>query len=772
MSDPKAYTVAWICAVTAESVAARAFLDEDYGPPQQVARHDNNSYVLSSIGSHNVVIAALPDGEYGTNSAAAVARDLVHSFPNVRIGLMVGIGGGAPSRKRDIRLGDIVVSKPGGGHGGVFQYDSGKTFQNGSFQETSFLNQPPVLLRTAVANLRATYEMKGHQLVKDVNKNLEKIKKRSKYKQPSPTSDRLYKSHIVHPLNSSDGCDIACGNDTACLIDRPERDEEDDDPAIHYGLIASGNQLMKDAYIRDKLAAERDVLCFEMEAAGLMNHFPCLVIRGICDYSDSHKNKAWQGFAAMIAAALSKAEDLSTTRNPHFVVPFPSDPDFVNRPDIWTWIEEQYAGPNSRFALVGMGGFGIFWVNANTKATFEESYRSIADILALPRRHDPDINILALVRKWLQREDVSPWLMIIDNADDVRMLFAKDGIETYLSYLPKRTKSKTLVTSRSRDAAERLTGNVKMVYTVPTMEKEQALQLLKRKLGRDINEAAALRLIRTLEYIPLAVNQAAAYIHRRSPRVTVESYLEEFHSTEQRKGTLLRSDRGDIQRYEGVSNSVVVTWQVTFEQIKREQPRAANLLSLMSYFQAQNIPEYMLHNYSSGNIVSEESDDEHGETSSDDFEDDLDMLRGYSLVTMTAMPGFLEMHSLAQFCTKAVSTRTETLGEEHPSTLTSMANLASTYRNQGRWKEAEELEVRVMETRKRVLGEEHPNTLTSMHNLVFTWKDLERWKDATQLLQECVRLTENVLGVDHTDTISSSSALSDWRVELSKSGHA
>ncbi|KAF4888268.1 Kinesin light chain [Colletotrichum fructicola] len=912
MSDPKAYTVAWICAVTAESVAARAFLDEDYGPPQQVARHDNNSYVLGSIGSHNVVIAALPDGEYGTNSAAAVARDLVHSFPNVRIGLMVGIGGGAPSRKRDIRLGDIVVSKPGGGHGGVFQYDSGKTFQNGSFQETSFLNQPPVLLRTAVANLRATYEMKGHQLVKDVNKNLEKIKKRSKYKQPSPTSDRLYKSHIVHPLNSSDGCDIACGNDTACLIDRPERDEEDDDPAIHYGLIASGNQLMKDAYIRDKLAAERDVLCFEMEAAGLMNHFPCLVIRGICDYSDSHKNKAWQGFAAMIAAAyardllrqiapdsveaekqirevldsihedvqrlektadetktgvmtiqshqidhthrlihieqgvqdlrLSKAEDLSTTRNPHFVVPFPSDPDFVNRPDIWTWIEEQYAGPNSRFALVGMGGFGksqmaihfahklhatspktsIFWVNANTKATFEESYRSIADILALPRRHDPDINILALVRKWLQRED-----------------------------------SKILVTSRSRDAAERLTGNVKMVYTVPTMEKEQALQLLKRKLGRDINEAAALRLIRTLEYIPLAVNQAAAYIHRRSPRVTVESYLEEFHSTEQRKGTLLRSDRGDIQRYEGVSNSVVVTWQVTFEQIKREQPRAANLLSLMSYFQAQNIPEYMLHNYSSGNIVSEESDDEHGETSSDDFEDDLDMLRGYSLVTMTAMPGFLEMHSLAQFCTKvwiseygfpdqwktlflqsasqhfpsgvfetwqqcqtlmphiqplldkppleecgrlewselltnvswylvmlgnyfraevivqqAVSTRTETLGEEHPSTLTSMANLASTYRNQGRWKEAEELEVRVMETRKRVLGEEHPNTLTSMHNLVFTWKDLERWKDATQLLQECVRLTENVLGVDHTDTISSSSALSDWRVELSKSGHA
>ncbi|EED12794.1 wd40 protein, putative [Talaromyces stipitatus ATCC 10500] len=87
---------------------------------------------------------------------------------------------------------------------------------------------------------------------------------------------------------------------------RPDRSDEDDNPAIHYGLIASANQLMKDALVRDKLSAEKDVLCFEMEAAGLMNHFPCLVIRGICDYSDSHKNKEWQGYAAMAAAAYAK----------------------------------------------------------------------------------------------------------------------------------------------------------------------------------------------------------------------------------------------------------------------------------------------------------------------------------------------------------------------------------------------------------------------------------------------------------------------------------
>ncbi|KAH7010690.1 uncharacterized protein B0I36DRAFT_378566 [Microdochium trichocladiopsis] len=285
MSDPQKYTVGWICAITTES-------------------HDNNNYVLGKVGGHNVVIAVLPDAEYGIAPAAAVARDMLHSFPNVRIGLMVGIGGGAPSRKRDVRLGDVVVSSRDGGKGGVFHYDFGKTIQNQSFQETAFLDQPPTVLRTTVSTLRGTYEMNGHQLVDDVDKALTKIKKRKKYTRPPPASDRLYKPDFIHPSQSSDGCDVACGNDETHLVVRKERDEEEeDDPVIHYGLIASGSQLMKDARIRDKLADEKGVLCFETEAAGLMNHFPCLVIRGICDYSDSHKNKEWQGLAAMMAAA-------------------------------------------------------------------------------------------------------------------------------------------------------------------------------------------------------------------------------------------------------------------------------------------------------------------------------------------------------------------------------------------------------------------------------------------------------------------------------------
>jgi len=307
MSNPKDYTVGWICAITTEYVAAQAFLDEKHEGPECVSPNDNNDYTLGKVGKHNVVIAVLPNGEYGLSSAASVASDMRHSFPNVRIGLMVGIGGGAPSRKHDIRLGDIVVSAPRDGKGGVFQYDFGKTVQDQSFRPTRFLNQPPMVLRTAVNGLKAQYESEGHQLEEAINSILEKKSRlRKKYQRPGPSSDRLYQTRATHPPNDEASCAAVCGDNPSNLIPRHERAEDEDNPAIYYGLIASANRLMKDASLRDKFAKEKDVLCFEMEAAGLMNQFPCLVIRGICDYSDTHKNKEWQGYAAMAAAAYAK----------------------------------------------------------------------------------------------------------------------------------------------------------------------------------------------------------------------------------------------------------------------------------------------------------------------------------------------------------------------------------------------------------------------------------------------------------------------------------
>lgn len=301
------YTVGWICAINIEYIAAQEILDEEHGVPQFKPVNDNNDYTLGRVKGHKVVIAVLPTQEYGTNSAAAVARDLLRTFPNIRIGLMVGIAGGAPSKEHDIRLGDVVVSTPGNGRGGVFQYEFGKQIQNQDFESTGFLNQSPFILRTAVNGLKTKYERKGHHLEDIVNTVLKKNPRlRKRFKRPDPSADRLFRNEVIHPRSNPEYCLATCGNDPSRLIQRPDRAEDEDSPAIHYGLIASSNCLMKDAVARDKLAQEHGVLCFEMEAAGLMNHFPSLVIRGICDYSDSHKNKEWQGYAAMIAAAYAK----------------------------------------------------------------------------------------------------------------------------------------------------------------------------------------------------------------------------------------------------------------------------------------------------------------------------------------------------------------------------------------------------------------------------------------------------------------------------------
>ncbi|KAF4968988.1 hypothetical protein FSARC_3642 [Fusarium sarcochroum] len=305
MSDPSDYTVGWICALTTESVAAQVFLDETHEGPATQDALDTNSYTFGKIKQHNVVIAVLPMGEYGTASAAGVAKDMLRSFRNIRIGLMVGIGGGAPSSTNDIRLGDIVVSVPTAGQSGVFQYDFGKSIQEESFQQTRTLNQPPQALLSIVATLKGQHVIHGNGLEDAINYTLQKYPALEEdFSRPPQSTDILFQSTFKH-VQGGDSCD-PCSADAVHVVNRKDRKKKSTNPQVHYGTIASANTLMKDAIMRDRLASQKDVLCFEMEAAGLMNRFPCLVVRGICDYSDSHKNKEWQGFAAMAAAAYAK----------------------------------------------------------------------------------------------------------------------------------------------------------------------------------------------------------------------------------------------------------------------------------------------------------------------------------------------------------------------------------------------------------------------------------------------------------------------------------
>jgi nucleoside phosphorylase len=212
---------------------------------------------------------------------------------------MVGIGGGVPSEDHDIRLGDVVVSNPGKHDGGVIQYDFGRTVAEGRFVHNSSLNAPPPVLLTAVSTLKARHNLRGHR-ISDYLSAVDSPRLREKYVYQGSENDVLFTAEYDH-VGDDANCDQC---DKSMTVSRTTRDETV--PYIHYGTIASGNQVMRDGKTRERWRRESDVLCFEMEAAGLMNSFPCLVIRGICDYADSHKNKRWQGYAAATAAAYAK----------------------------------------------------------------------------------------------------------------------------------------------------------------------------------------------------------------------------------------------------------------------------------------------------------------------------------------------------------------------------------------------------------------------------------------------------------------------------------
>ncbi|EED12256.1 Pfs, NACHT, and Ankyrin domain protein [Talaromyces stipitatus ATCC 10500] len=291
------YTIAWISALPLEMAAAKAVLDEIHCALPQSST-DRNAYTLGRLCDHNVAVACLPSGIYGVTSAATVLAQMLSTFSSLRFGLMVGIGGGVPS-KFDIRLGDVVVSKPNRTENGVIQYDLGKTLSGGRFQRTGSLNKPPHELLTAISQIDSDQMMGKQQVQQIIHDTLAKNEQiRGQFSRPP--DDWLFCGTYDHKTITDD-CS-AC--DRSQLVSRAPRPT--DEPQIHYGLIASGNQVMKDAKTRDLIAQELDILCFEMEAAGLMDQLPCLVIRGICDYCDSHKSKQWQGYAAVTAAAYAK----------------------------------------------------------------------------------------------------------------------------------------------------------------------------------------------------------------------------------------------------------------------------------------------------------------------------------------------------------------------------------------------------------------------------------------------------------------------------------
>ncbi|KAL2828076.1 hypothetical protein BJY01DRAFT_241007 [Aspergillus pseudoustus] len=627
------YTVGWISALPIEMAAAQALLDEVH-PSLPVPRHDHNAYTLGRIGEHNVIIACLPSGIYGSTSATAVATRLRSSFPSIRFGLMVGIGGGVPNSDADIRLGDVVVSKPTDTHGGVVQYDFGKAMtREKGFQRVGMLNGPPQVLLAAIAKLQAMHLTQARRFlgfVEELESTLPSDRQ-APFARPA-AKDRLYMADYKH-VNLKN---MTCRNcDPNKLVARSPRNQSEL-PVIHYGLIASGNQVVKDAEIRDKICGELGAYCLEMEAAGLMNDYPCLVVRGICDYADSHKNKSWQGYAAATAAAFAKelllvvpdtqkqkreaAQDVALTEtDARFRIPLdlrnvPAIQKFIGREDelerLWQGLRPDCSPIRKVGVLHGLGGIGktqlaarfarvhkdhfsgIFWLNAKDRSALMQSLATAwsrvphrADTACTPNNdgatqirisNDDDLNQRAqTMLKWLTTEGNARWLLIYDNVDQ----FSEDISD----FFPVADHGSIIITTRLLRLAELGTG-----FPIHKLDPENATRLLFGSAGwnaqkHDPNEPdpGVTALISRLDGLPLAITIAGSYI--RQSGVSVAQYLRFY--TESWEDLMVQTPQSQYYAH----GNLLTTWLITYNEIRKCHPASAQLLLLLAIFDNRDI---------------------------------------------------------------------------------------------------------------------------------------------------------------------------------------
>ncbi|KAJ6261505.1 hypothetical protein Dda_4175 [Drechslerella dactyloides] len=487
-------------------------------------------------------------------------------------------------------------------------------------------------------------------------------------------------------------------------------------------------------------------------------------------------------------------------------LPFHQNPDFVNRGDTLTEIDKRCSRPGGRAALVGLGGVGksqlaieyffnvrekpqriqVFWVYGSSTAKFVAAYKDIADKLQLPGRDDSTANMLHLVHNWLCSEDSGRWFMVLDSADDKNLFFpqehsaaSKGSVSSIklADFLPKSQNGSILITSRNRDLARKLIGRDIDVLEIQQMSLDEGLRLLQNKLSRPSKPVVELRsgpdsepakaLLAALGYMPLAISQAAAYINQRYPPVTIQGYLQQFHDSDERREELLTRESLDLCREEGASNSILATYQISFNP--------------------QGIPGFMIWNHFDGN-----PDAENGRNRRHKIDSDLGFLIDLSLVATNPDGDTFVMHPLVQFATRTClkSMKIEgrvrqkflaVLSEEFPygdigtwsqcqlllphvepwvnmqltnnedaACWTKVMTKAAWYlQGRGLYTQAKFMLRRSWETGKQVLGINHPYTFVSARLLATVLSLQGSSEEAEQILQGVLELDKNQLDCRH-----------------------
>jgi tetratricopeptide (TPR) repeat protein len=473
----------------------------------------------------------------------------------------------------------------------------------------------------------------------------------------------------------------------------------------------------------------------------------------------------------------------------------------------------------------------VFWVPAISRESFELAYREIAIHLRLPGIADPNTNINKLVKEALSADSFGRWLMIVDNADDPAVLSGLvDGhpkLARLDDYLPHSRRGAVLFTTRSRKVARTLTPGC--VLELKDMSQGEAKELLTQHITEEalLNDSIAIdQLLSILAYLPLAIVQAAAFINNN--KTSISEYVSLFkHPSAEIE--LFSEQFEDPSRYREMDSTIAKTWHISFDQLRKQDPLAAEYLSFMACIDRINIPQSLLP--LKGSAVQRVKA--------------LGTLTGYAFITerQLAMQGvdgerFFDMHrlvhvastawlhkheewtswtnivvnrleelvpwgghegkevwipyllhavhtaahedtvkgiamaslldrvgrcqtSLGQYAVaevshrQALSLKKDVLGFEHPSTLTSMNNLAGVLHRQGKYEEAEAMNRQTLARYEKVLGHEHPDTLTSINNLALVLNSQGKHEEAETMHRQTLARREKVLGHKHPDTLMS-----------------
>ncbi|KAG5791915.1 hypothetical protein H9Q69_009056 [Fusarium xylarioides] len=653
-SNRRGFEIAIICALTLEADAIEALFDhhwEDDGPPFDKEPGDPNAYSTGVIGRFNVVLAYMPG--MGKVNAATVAANCGKSFPSIKLALVVGICGVVPfsPTKDEIVLGDVIISN------GVIQYDFGRQLPERLARKDTLLDvlgRPNPEIRGVLAKLKGLRHRR--QLSAKIESFLDVLRQDPELhaEYPGSTEDKLFEATYRH-IDDHRSCKQAeCKGD---LVKRSSLSTTDGPPkpAVHFGLMASADTVMKSGEDRDRIASTEDVIAFEMEGVGVWDSFPCIIIKGGCDYADSHKSKVWQRYAAATAAACAKAflgfwvpsvtqDVVSLTANlkrrcsladreyfdprkrlaeepmiesrSHYL-PLSRNKNFTGRKGTIAKLQKLlFTDQNGQqVALVGLGGVGktqialqlahlvkkeaqadrsysVIWMPALSMASFEQACTKMISEFGIEKTNEE--NAKETFRKFLSSEKAGKWFLIIDNADNIETLYGSaEAPGGVAEFIPDWEHGYTLYTTRSREVAISVAQN--NVVKLSEMDDGDAKALLEGSLiEKDQMQDTALidKLLHKLAYLPLAITQASAYM--KVNEISINEYLHLLQNTEQDMVELLSCGFRDSTHYDSSQGAVATTWIVSFKQIRAVHEDAATLLSITAHLEPKAIPRALL----------------------------------------------------------------------------------------------------------------------------------------------------------------------------------